>query len=207
MSDDKIKLGLKLPIAEEFYSVQGEGLNAGNAAYFIRIAGCDVNCKWCDSKNTWNIANFPIKSIEEIAENASKTPCQNVVITGGEPLMYNLDPLCELLEKQCLSVWLETSGSHPMSGNFDWICVSPKPNKPPLDEVLEQANELKMVISSQEDFETAEFYAKKVSAECALLLQAEWNNCKDVNKMIFDYVLKHPIWKISIQTHKILNIR
>lgn len=196
-----------LPVAEEFYSVQGEGLNAGTAAYFIRLAGCDVNCKWCDSKNTWNAENFERLDVAQIARRAAATPSHNVVITGGEPLMHNLDSLCDELEKQCLSVWLETSGSHPISGNFDWICVSPKQNKKPLDEVLELANELKMVVSSEADLAAAEEYAQKVPAECALLLQAEWDSRESASKLIFDYVLKHPIWKISIQTHKILNIR
>ena len=196
-----------LPVTEEFYSVQGEGVNAGTAAYFVRLAGCDVNCPWCDSKETWDINSGKSTSVEEIALRASKTPCCNVVITGGEPLLHNLDLLCESLEKQCLSIWLETSGSSPLTGNFDWIAVSPKKNKPPLDEVLEVANELKMVVSDEDDLIEAEKYAKKVPAECALLLQAQWENFEKANALIFDFVKKHPVWKISIQTHKILKIR
>ncbi|MCQ2252675.1 MAG: 7-carboxy-7-deazaguanine synthase QueE [Bacteroidales bacterium] len=199
--------GDTLPVVEEFYSVQGEGLNAGMAAYFVRLGGCDVLCPFCDSKNSWNISNCKMESVEDIARRASATPSCNVVITGGEPLMHNLDPLCQQLEKYCLSVWLETSGSHPVTGNFDWICVSPKKNKPPLDEVLDLANELKVVISSEDDLAMAEQYAQKVPAECALLMQAEWDNREKASNLIFDYVLKNPMWKISIQTHKILNVR
>lgn len=196
-----------LPVVEEFYSVQGEGLNSGMAAYFIRLGGCDVKCPFCDSKNSWSTSGLSLSSVEEIARRASQTPSCNVVITGGEPLMHNLEPLCAELERYCLSVWLETSGSHPITGNFDWICVSPKKNKPPLDEVLDLANELKVVISCEDDLIMAEQYAQKVPAECALLLQAEWDSRDVASKLIFDYVLKHPMWKISIQTHKILNVR
>ena len=204
---DIVEHGKMLPVSEEFYSVQGEGLNAGSAAYFIRLAGCDVRCPFCDSKATWNADGASLVSVEDIARRASAVSSCNVVVTGGEPLMYNLAPLCEALERSCMSVWLETSGAHPISGAFDWICVSPKKNRPPLDEVLALANELKVVISDDESFVLAEQYARKVPAECALLLQAEWNNRDIVYPMIFDYVLHHPMWKISIQTHKILNIR
>ena len=206
MSSDTISIN-KLPVVEEFYSVQGEGMNVGTAAYFVRLAGCDVNCPWCDSKETWAVNKTQYVDIEDITNRAMKSESCNVDITGGEPLMYNLDNLCESLEKQCLSIWLETSGAHPLSGNFDWITVSPKKNKPPLDEVLEQASELKMIISNENDFLDAETYSKKVPAECALLLQANWENFETANALIFNYVLKHPIWKISLQTHKILKIK
>ncbi|MCQ2974749.1 MAG: 7-carboxy-7-deazaguanine synthase QueE [Bacteroidales bacterium] len=206
--DEKFdKSGETLPIIEEFYSIQGEGINAGSAAYFIRLAGCDVCCEWCDTKQSWNINNATICNVEEIAQRASKEKSHNVVVTGGEPLMHNLDKLCESLERQCLSVWLETSGTHPLSGNFDWICVSPKSHKEPLDEVLEQANELKIVIKSEEDFKMAEKYAQKVAAECILVLQPEWENHEKVSKLIIEYVKNHPVWKISIQTHKYLGVR
>ncbi len=205
--EDIISLGKALPVAEEFYSVQGEGLNAGVPAYFIRLAGCDVRCPWCDTKESWDEKKFKTENIEDIVSRISQTPACNVVITGGEPTMHNLAPLCESLEKKCLSIWLETSGTHPLTGNFDWIAVSPKKNIQPLEEVLELADELKMVITSSEDFSLAEEYAQKVSSECALLLQAEWNNAKEINPLILDYVLKHPVWKISLQTHKFLNIR
>lgn len=205
--EDIVEHGKMLPVTEEFYSVQGEGLNAGSAAYFIRLAGCDVRCPFCDSKATWNADGASLVDVEDVARRASAVASCNVVITGGEPLMHNLAPLCEALERSCMSVWLETSGAHPISGSFDWICVSPKKNRPPLDEVLALANELKVVISDAESFEVAEQYARKVPAECALLLQAEWHNRDIVYPLIFDYVLQHPMWKISIQTHKILNIR
>lgn len=205
--DKNIEQGYSLPVVEEFYSVQGEGLNAGQAAYFIRLAGCDVCCPFCDSRNTWKMQDYEPASVADIARRASMVRSCNVVITGGEPLMHNLDPLCCELDKYCLSVWLETSGSHPISGSFDWICVSPKRNKPPLDEVLDLANELKMVIADEDDLAMAEQYAQKVPAECALLLQPEWGCRESAMKLIFDYVLQNPMWKVSIQTHKILNVR
>lgn len=205
--DKNNKPGYMLPVVEEFYSVQGEGLNAGHAAYFIRLAGCDVCCPFCDSRNTWKVGDYQPVDVAEIARRASQVPSCNVVITGGEPLMHNLEPLCAELERYCLSVWLETSGSHPISGSFDWICVSPKRSKPPLDEVLDLANELKMVISSPDDLALAELYAQKVPAECALLLQPEWSNRHEAMKLIFNYVLQNPMWKISIQTHKIMDVR
>jgi len=199
--------GQRLPICEEFYSIQGEGVNAGNAAYFIRLAGCDVNCKWCDTKQSWNVDNATVCNVEDIAKRALSSSAQNVVITGGEPLMYNLEPLCQQLERYCLSVWLETSGTHYLSGSFDWICVSPKSFKPPLDEVLEQAHELKVVISSPEDFDFAQQCASKVAAECVLTMQPEWSARETIAPLILDYVLKHPIWKMTVQMHKYLNFK
>lgn len=205
--DKNIENGYSLPVVEEFYSVQGEGLNAGQAAYFVRLAGCDVCCPFCDSRNTWKMSDYQPVDVADIARRASQVQSCNVVITGGEPLMHNLEPLCCELERYCLSVWLETSGSHPITGSFDWICVSPKRNKPPIDEVLDLANELKMVVSSADDLAMAEQYAQKVPAECALLLQPEWGNRGEAMKLIFNYVLQNPMWKISIQTHKVMDVR
>lgn len=205
--DKNIENGYSLPVVEEFYSVQGEGLNAGQAAYFVRLAGCDVCCPFCDSRNTWKMSDYQPVDVADIARRASQVQSCNVVITGGEPLMHNLEPLCCELERYCLSVWLETSGSHPITGSFDWICVSPKRNKPPIDEVLDLANELKMVVSSADDLAMAEQYAQKVPAECALLLQPEWDNRGEAMKLIFNYVLQNPMWKISIQTHKVMDVR
>ncbi len=196
-----------LPVAEEFYSVQGEGSNAGRAAYFVRLAGCDVRCPFCDSKATWNAAHSTPAAVEDIAARAASTGCRNVVITGGEPLMHDLAPLCGALKRQGLSIWLETSGSHGLSGCFDWICVSPKTQKPPLDEVLARADELKVVISSADDLAFAEQCAARTRQGCALMMQAEWDVREQAHKLIFNYVLVHPEWRISIQTHKILNIR
>ncbi|MCQ2250516.1 MAG: 7-carboxy-7-deazaguanine synthase QueE [Bacteroidales bacterium] len=205
--DNSLDNGLMLPVVEEFYSVQGEGLNAGQAAYFVRLAGCDVCCDFCDSRNTWKVSDYKAIDVSEIARRASAVKSCNVVITGGEPLMHNLGPLCDELDRYCLSVWLETSGTHPISGSFDWICVSPKRKRKPLDEVLDLANELKVVVSSADDLAMAEEYAQKVPAECALLLQPEWGNRAEAMRLIFDYVLEHPVWKISIQTHKVMDVR
>ncbi|MCR5453628.1 MAG: 7-carboxy-7-deazaguanine synthase QueE [Bacteroidales bacterium] len=200
--------GIELPVSEEFYSVQGEGCNTGRAAYFIRLAGCDVRCPFCDSKATWKISDQQLYSlVADIAARAAATPCRNVVVTGGEPLMHNLDPLCAALKEHQFSIWLETSGTHRLSGSFDWICVSPKPFKPPLDEVLAHANELKIIVENAESLAMAAHYAQKVSSDCTLLLQAEWDHREAAHKIIFDYVLEHPEWRISIQTHKSLNIR
>lgn len=197
-----------LPIAEEFYSVQGEGCNTGRAAYFIRLAGCDVRCPFCDSKTTWNINNtLNISTVADIAARAAASQCRNVVITGGEPLMHNLDALCAALKEHGLSIWLETSGAHPLSGSFDWICVSPKTARPPMDDVLIKADELKVVIANADDLAFAEQCAAKAKQGCALLLQAEWDSKEAAYPLIFNYVLQHPAWRISIQTHKILNIR
>ena len=199
--------GFRLPVAEEFYSVQGEGCNTGRAAYFIRLAGCDVRCPFCDSKSTWSTSGHKLENVTDIALRAASTPSQNVVVTGGEPLMHNLAPLCEALRHQKLSIWIETSGAHKLTGSFDWICVSPKTARPPLDEVLAAANELKIVVESPESLLKAQEYAAKVPQGCALLLQAEWDSRDKVYPIIFDFVLKQPEWRISIQTHKILNIR
>ena len=197
-----------LPVAEEFYSVQGEGCNTGRAAYFIRLAGCDVRCPFCDSKTTWNINNtHSISPVADIAARAAASQCRNVVITGGEPLMHNLDALCAALKEHGLSIWLETSGAHPLSGSFDWICVSPKTARPPIDDVLIKADELKVVIANANDLAFAEQCAAKAKQGCALLLQAEWDSKEAAYPLIFNYVLQHPAWRISIQTHKILNIR
>ena len=197
----------RLPVAEEFYSVQGEGRNAGCAAYFVRLAGCDVRCPFCDSKATWNATKFPLVSINDIADRAADTPSRTVVITGGEPLIHDLGALCGELRSRGLKIWLETSGSHKLTGSYDWICVSPKTSRPPLDEVLSTADELKVVITDAASFQFAEQCASKVGAGCELTLQAEWDSRQDVYPLIFDYVLEHPKWRISIQTHKILNIR
>lgn len=197
----------RLPVAEEFYSVQGEGANAGSAAYFVRLAGCDVRCPFCDSKATWNASRHTLADTNDIAARAANTPARTVVITGGEPLMHNLDALCKALRRHGLTIWLETSGSHSLSGSFDWICVSPKTQKPPLDELLRAADELKVVIEGAQSFQFAERCAAKVPEGCTLTLQAEWDSREAVYPQIFSYVLEHPEWRISIQTHKILNIR
>ena len=198
--------GKVLPLMEAFYTIQGEGYHKGTAAYFIRLAGCDVGCHWCDVKESWDATAHPLVPIEQIAEQAlahSKT----IIITGGEPLMYNLLPLTQLLRSQGARTHIETSGAHPLSGEWDWICLSPKKIKRPVGDVLQKANELKMVIYNNNDFLFAEEMAAQVSPDCLLYLQPEWSKRNKVIPKIVDYVMAHPQWKASLQMHKYLDIR
>lgn len=198
--------GLRLPLVESFYSIQGEGYNTGRAAWFIRLGGCDVYCPWCDSKNTWNPDSHPLKSVQEIIGEIALSPAVNVIITGGEPLMHNLDALCSGLKDRSYSIFLETSGTHPLSGQFDWICLSPKKHCPPKTEVLKAADEIKAVISSEEDFAWAESCRVQTKDGCLPFLQAEWSRRDTVMPLIIEYVKHHPVWRISLQTHKYMNI-
>ena len=198
--------GKLLPLVESFYTIQGEGRNTGKAAYFIRLGGCDVGCSWCDAKETWNPKLFPPVAIEKIVEEALSFPAQSIVMTGGEPLKYPLDPICSLLKKNNLEIFLETSGSQPFSGAFDWICLSPKKKQPPREEIYQMASELKVIIFDESDFDWAEANRKKVSKNCLLYLQPEWSQSKKMLPLIIDYVKNHPSWNISLQTHKFMNI-
>ena len=202
----KIDNGLALPIMEHFYTIQGEGRNNGEAAYFIRLAGCDVGCVWCDVKESWDADEHPVLSVEEIVEGAVATNSPNIVITGGEPAMYDLSVLTEKLKQKNLKVWMETSGAHPITGSWDWICFSPKKFKEPLDEAYEKAHELKVVIANRNDFKWAESHAQKVGGNCELYLQPEWSREEKLLPKIIDYVKENPKWKISLQTHKYMNI-
>lgn len=198
--------GKMLPLMEEFYTIQGEGFNTGLAAYFIRIGGCDVGCRWCDVKESWNRKLHPPTLTDSIVQNAAQQPAKAVVVTGGEPLMNNLDYLCQELEKHQITRFIETSGAHPFSGNWNWICVSPKKKSPPVESVYSRANELKVVIETEADFAWAEENARLVGPDCLLFLQPEWSQ---VNKMmipITEYVKSHPQWRISIQSHKYMRI-
>ena len=196
-----------LPIVECFYSLQGEGYNTGIAAFFIRLAGCDVGCSWCDSKNSWNIQQYPLLSIDEIVSSVIECGAKNVVITGGEPLLHSLDNLCSELRKNDVKIFLETSGSSPFSGEFDWICLSPKHNKAPLPEIFQMASELKMVIvDALQDFKWAEECRTFVKKECKLYLQPEWNNRNMVLPDIIEYIKRSPQWILSYQSHKYINI-
>lgn len=195
-----------LPVVESFYTLQGEGLHSGMPTFFVRLAGCNVGCEWCDSKNSWNKADFPLVPIEQIVGEAVRSGTRAVVITGGEPLLHNLDALCDSLKGAGLEIFLETSGSAMPSGRFDWVCVSPKKKKHPLDEVLKMADELKVVISCEEDFKWAEENATKTKKGCALLLQPEWNRMQEIMPQIVNYVKAHPEWRVSLQTHKFMNI-
>ena len=201
-----LQKGEILPLMEAFYSLQGEGFYKGTAAYFIRLGGCDVGCHWCDVKESWAAEAHPLVPIDTIVTDAlahSKT----MIITGGEPLMWNLDLLTEKLRSAGARTHIETSGAHPLSGTFDWICLSPKKIKRPVGDVLQKANELKMVIYNNNDFLFAEEMAAQVSSDCLLYLQPEWSKRNKVIPKIVDYVMAHPQWKASLQMHKYLDIR
>lgn len=197
--------GTMLPLMEEFYTIQGEGFHTGTAAYFIRIGGCDVGCHWCDVKESWNADLHPPTAIVQIAENAKKY-ADTVVVTGGEPLMWDMEPLTRLLKYNQLKVHIETSGAYLLSGQWDWICLSPKKTKLPTTEVYEKANELKVIIYNKHDFIFAEEQAKLVNDQAILFLQPEWSKREDMTSLIVDYVMENPKWRVSLQTHKYLNI-
>jgi organic radical activating enzyme len=198
--------GSLLPLMEEFYTIQGEGSHTGTAAYFTRIGGCDVGCHWCDVKESWDANIHPLTKIGFIVSNALLYPARTIVITGGEPLMYNLNPFTLQLKKNGFSVHIETSGSHPLSGTIDWICISPKKTLPPKPEILPLANELKCIVYNQNDFQWAEEHAAKVSPSCKLYLQPEWSRREKMMPAIVEYVMANPQWQVSLQTHKYLNI-
>ena len=198
--------GTLLPLMEEFYTIQGEGYHSGKAAYFIRLGGCDVGCHWCDVKESWDAELHPLTSADKIIENASIHPGKAVVITGGEPLIYNLDYLTEGLQALGIKTFVETSGAYPLSGKWDWICLSPKKFKGPKMEVSLAAGELKVIIFNKSDFAWAEEHATMVSPNCKLYLQPEWSKSKITIPLIIDYVKQNPQWEISLQTHKFLNI-
>ena len=198
------------PVMEHFYTIQGEGNHQGKAAYFIRLGGCDVGCVWCDVKESWDASKHPVFSTHEIVNMAvqgSKKPAEVIaVITGGEPLLHNLDELTISLKAQGFQTNIETSGSSPLSGHWDWICLSPKKFKAPLPEVTQAAHELKVVIFHKSDFEWAEQFAAEVSPECRLYLQPEWDKATTITPLIIDYIKQHPQWRISLQIHKYLNV-
>ena len=200
-----VNQGKMLPLMEAFYTIQGEGYHTGKAAYFIRVGGCDVGCHWCDVKESWNADLHPPTLVETIVQNAKKHS-DTIVITGGEPLMWSMDYLTNLLQKNNMKTHIETSGAYSFSGKWDWFCLSPKKTKLPLDEVYREANELKMIIHNKSDFDFAEQQAAKVSQKCELFLQPEWSKKEKMTTEIVDYVMKNPKWKISLQTHKYLNI-
>ena len=198
--------GEHLPLMEEFYTIQGEGFNTGQAAYFIRLGGCDVGCHWCDVKESWDASLHPLTSIREIVEKASSFPAKAVVITGGEPLLYNLEPLCSMLHEQGIRIFLETSGAYPVSGSFDWICVSPKKFKSPRKDMLEIADELKVIVFNKQDFDWAEQHASFLKTNCLQYLQPEWSKSTVLMPEIVEFVKMNPQWKISLQTHKYMHI-
>jgi 7-carboxy-7-deazaguanine synthase len=195
-----------LPVMEHFYTLQGEGFHQGRAAYFIRLGGCDVGCVWCDVKDSWDADKHPLLKIGDLISNISTTPAELVVITGGEPLMHNLDELTTALQSAGLKTNIETSGAHPLSGSWDWICLSPKKFKAPLSGILQHANELKIIIFNKSDFEWAEKYAALVSDNCKLYLQPEWDKASEMTPLIIDYIKANPKWELSLQLHKYINV-
>ncbi len=206
IKDKLLNEGLKLPVMEEFYSLQGEGFHTGEAAYFVRIGGCDVGCHWCDAKESWNAEIHPAVLTDEITERAVSFPAKAVIVTGGEPLNYNLSYLCHQLQKRGIKTFLETSGSLPINGSWDWICLSPKQNIPPITKNFLLAGELKIIISEDSDFEWAEINAIKVNANCLLYLQPEWSKINEMMPKIIEYIMQHPKWRMSLQSHKYMRI-
>ena len=195
-----------LPVMEDFYTLQGEGFHQGKPAYFIRLGGCDVGCVWCDVKDSWDINAHPAIEVTDLLEKVKKTSAEIVVITGGEPLLHNLDLLTTTLRDAGLKTHMETSGSSPLSGEWNWITLSPKKFKPALTEVAVKANELKIVVFNKSDFEWAEKWEAEVADNCLLYLQPEWEKASAVTPMIIDYIKAHPQWRLSLQIHKYINV-
>ena len=201
----KVNQGVYLPLMEAFYTLQGEGYHKGSAAYFMRIGGCDVGCHWCDVKESWDAQKHPPTGIESIVQEAKKWS-NTVVVTGGEPLMWPMYPLTTELKSKGIITHIETSGAYNLSGAWDWFCLSPKKTKLPTPEAYKAADELKMIIHNQNDFKFAEEQAALVGEDCILFLQPEWSKREQMMPEMVDYVLKNPRWKVSLQTHKYLNI-
>jgi hypothetical protein len=200
------KVNASLPLMEHFYTLQGEGRYTGHASYFLRLGGCDVGCVWCDVKESWDASKHPLVQIESMVKFVLDEKAPIAVITGGEPLMHNLNELTSTLKNNGIRTHIETSGAHPLSGEWDWICLSPKKFKAPLPEVIQKANELKVVIFNKTDFEWAEKFAAAVSPDCLLYLQPEWSKSAEINPLIISYIKKNPQWILSLQTHKFLDI-
>jgi len=198
--------GTKLPVVEEFYTLQGEGYHTGKAAYFLRIGGCDIGCRWCDTKFSWNAKLHPVIEVEDIINRIKKSGTDSVVVTGGEPLTNDLNYLTSELRKLNIATFLETSGAYPLSGAWDWICLSPKEQIPPLPGIFKIAHELKVIIYKDEDFMWAEKNALKVNANSLLYLQPEWSRHEDYIPKIVDYIKTNSKWRISLQAHKFMHI-
>lgn len=206
MTETKNTDTLSLPVMEHFYTIQGEGYHQGRAAYFIRLGGCDVGCVWCDVKESWDADKHPQFNIADLILEVKKTPAKLVVITGGEPLMHNLNDLTAALQSAGLETNIETSGAHPLSGSWNWICLSPKKFKAPLPEILPLANELKVVVFNKSDFAWAEKYAALVSSACRLYLQPEWDKAPEITPLLIEYIKQNPQWELSLQIHKYINV-
>lgn len=197
---------MNYPVMEHYYTIQGEGTYAGHAAYFIRLAGCDVGCTWCDVKDSWDAEGYPLVSISEMLQWVKNSGANRVIITGGEPAMYDLTPLCEAFFEHHIFTHIETSAAHEIHGRFDWICISPKKFKSPILSEMPKANELKIVVFNKSDFEWAEKWAQTCDANCQLFLQPEWDKRDQMLPLIIDYVKNKPHWRISLQTHKYIDI-
>ena len=195
-----------LPVMEYFYTIQGEGFYSGRAAFFIRLAGCDVGCVWCDVKESWDVNEHPLVTLDFLEKEVVTSRTNFVVITGGEPAMYDLTALINRLKKHAIEVAIETSGTYKLIGAIDWYCFSPKKFKEPIEEAYQKANELKIIINHPSDFEWAEMHASKVDSNCKLYLQPEWSKQERFLPTIIDFVKKNPKWRISLQTHKFMNI-
>lgn len=192
---------------EHFYTLQGEGYHQGKAAYFIRLGGCDVGCVWCDVKDSWSVENHPMVEIVEMIKRIKESSADKVVVTGGEPAMYDLKPLTDALKKNNLLCYIETSGAYPLTGNWDWICVSPKKFKAPLPDLLKKANELKVIVYNKSDFNWGEKNAQLVNENCLLYLQPEFSVLDEILPKIIEYVKTNTKWRISLQTHKVMGVR
>ena len=206
ISESIIPVTQSLPLVEAFYTIQGEGFHQGKAAYFIRLGGCDVGCVWCDVKESWDASAHPLQSVSEMSAEAEKFPGRIAVITGGEPLMHDCGLLTRELHAAGFQTHIETSGAYPLSGEWDWICLSPKKFKAPLPGPIEQADELKVVIFNPVDFGWAETYAEKVKPGCQLFLQPEWSKRETVTPMISEYIMENPKWEFSLQLHKYIHL-
>ncbi len=204
--EELLKTGAYLPIMEHFYTIQGEGANTGKPAYFIRIGGCDVGCHWCDVKESWDANLHPLIPIGDLIHFLKDIPSKDIVITGGEPTLYNLVPLCEMLKNLGFNTFIETSGAYELSGTWDWICLSPKKTSPPKKSIYSKAHELKVIVFNQDDFKWAETHAKLAGENCRLFLQPEWSKIDSILPDIIDYTMKNPKWNISLQSHKFMHI-
>lgn len=198
--------GKKLPLIDEFYTLQGEGFHFGKAAYFIRIGGCDIGCHWCDTKYSWRADKDKLIDVNILVKNVTSTKANTIVVTGGEPLTYELDILTEKMNNANIQTFIETSGAYKLTGKWNWICLSPKKNAPPTEEIIPLSNELKVIIFDQSDFEWAEKYAALVNENCKLYLQPEWSHRNALTPLIVEYIKNDPKWNISIQAHKFLKI-
>ncbi|MFM2258488.1 MAG: hypothetical protein RLZZ424_421 [Bacteroidota bacterium] len=191
---------------ELFYSLQGEGYHQGKAAFFIRLAGCDVGCVWCDVKDSWDASKHPVLSVEEIVAAAAAHPSRIAIVTGGEPLLHQLDPLTTALRAAGFQTHIETSGSSPMSGSWDWVCLSPKKFKAPLPESVKAADELKVVVFNKSDFDWANSFVNDLAADCKKYLQPEWEKSDAMTPLVIEYIKQNPSWELSAQLHKYIQV-